>query len=99
MPKASQIPSETVRDLTPNLCLRLHLLLAVDPKWIDELNSDVKQNLLTQMSAAENVAKKCKNQAAPWAWLKKCHINAWDPPILREIFSNKPTTSTGKLFV
>ena len=70
-------------------------MLTVDPKWVEEVNSEVKESLKLAMREAEHIAKRIKRHSE-WMWLKLCHKNAWDQPILHEILSNKPTTSSSK---
>ena len=81
-----------------NVCfaLRMHQLLVVDPKWVEEANDSLKQKLMEKMSSAEEVVKKFRRQNE-YKLLKQCHPNAWTPSVLGDILSGKTkNTSTGK---
>ena len=69
--------------------------MTVHPKWVEEVNSEVRTKLCTAMCSAEHLAKRYHKPAA-FSFLKRCHKNAWDASILREIFSNKLSSTTGK---
>ena len=76
---------------------RMHQMIVIDPKWIDEVPEELHLRRKNALVAAEHMAKKWK-VVGEYVALKQCHPNAWPPPILMEILSGKPTRlCTGKL--
>ena len=76
---------------------RIHQMLVVDPKWVEDVHDELKIRLAEKMSAAEAVVKKWKH-TAEFTALKNCHPNAWNPPILRDILSGKSKTHSTDYF-
>ena len=64
----------------------MHQMLVVQPQWVEEASDEVKTRLLAVMTKAEPVVKKY-GKHAEFSALKKCHPNAWTPPILKDILS------------
>ena len=77
--------------------IRIHQLMVVDPKWVEEVHDELKNRLLETMKKAKAVANKW-NLMPEYIALKNCHPNAWNPPILCDILSGKSrTNSSGEI--
>ena len=68
--------------------IRMHQLLVVDPKWVEEANDGLKQRLHYQMYLAGHVIKKFKRQSE-YEFLLQCHSNPWTPKPLGDILLGK----------
>merc|ERR1712156_1028526 len=96
-PIAKRLDTPTQADRVKRL-IRMHQMLVVDPKWVEEAKDDLKQRLKEKMSIAADIVKKFK-RGHEYKFLKECHPNAWTPPKLGDILSGKTNYASTDYFL